>query len=41
VLIDGQIIYTDETAAYVFLGSVIDTKARKTSPMSAWPSSMK
>lgn len=29
VLIDGQIIYTDETAAYVFLGSVIDTKARK------------
>lgn len=29
VLIDGQIIYTDETAAYVFLGSVIDTKAKK------------
>lgn len=29
VLIDGQIIYTDETAAYVFLGSVVDTKAKK------------
>lgn len=29
VLIDGQIIYTDDTAAYVFIGSVIDTKAKK------------
>lgn len=29
VMIDGQIIYTDETAAYVFLGTVVDTKAKK------------
>lgn len=29
VLIDGQIIYTDDTAAYVFLGSIVDTKAKK------------
>lgn len=29
VLIDGQIIYTDEKANYFFLGSVIDAKTKK------------
>ena len=29
VIIDGQIVYTDENATYVFLGSVVDIKSKK------------
>ncbi|MHB1676097.1 MAG: DsbC family protein [Sulfuriferula sp.] len=29
VVIDGQIVYSDENANYLFLGSVVDTKTRK------------
>ncbi len=29
VVIDGQIIYSDDNANYLFLGSVVDTKTRK------------
>lgn len=29
VLIDGQVVYADENADYLFVGSVVDTKTRK------------
>jgi thiol:disulfide interchange protein DsbC len=29
VIIDGQIVYTDENASYVFLGSVVDIKSKR------------
>ncbi|BBP02004.1 DsbC family protein [Sulfuriferula nivalis] len=29
VIIDGQIVYTDENATYVFLGSVVDIKSKR------------
>jgi thiol:disulfide interchange protein DsbC len=29
VIIDGQIVYTDENASYAFLGSVVDIKSKR------------